>query len=72
MSLRAVIWVLGTEHFGQLIGGHQPSILAILEPLMEMEYIPVKQCALLFTCMFPDLFRTPLVSMTLVVCWLAG
>ena len=34
MSLRAVIWVLGTECFGQLIGGHQPSTSAVSVPLM--------------------------------------
>ena len=54
-SLRAVIWVSGTEHFGQLIGGHRPSTLAILLPLVEMEYIPVKQCALLIHPHVPQL-----------------
>ena len=34
-SLKAVIWVFGTEHFGQLLGGHQPSAAAVLVPLME-------------------------------------
>ena len=46
MSLEAVIWVLETEHFSQLIGGHQPSTSTLSMPLVEMEYIPVKQCAL--------------------------
>ena len=40
MCLGAVILVLGTEHFGQLIGGHQPFTLAILVPLMEFAYSP--------------------------------
>ena len=35
MSLGAVIWDFGTEHFRQLLGGHQPSTLAVLVPLME-------------------------------------
>ena len=35
MSLRAVVWVFGTEHFSQLLGGHQPSAAALLVPLVE-------------------------------------
>ena len=35
MSLGAVIWVFGTEHFGQLLGGNQPSTLAVSVPLVE-------------------------------------
>ena len=34
-NLQAVIWVFGTEHFSQLLGGHQPSAMALLVPLME-------------------------------------
>ena len=34
-NFQAVIWVLGTEHFSQLLGGHQPSTSAVLVPLME-------------------------------------
>ena len=45
-SLGAVIWVFGTECLGQLLGGHQPSTLAIWVPLVEQEYIPVELCAL--------------------------
>ena len=44
-SLRAVIWVSGTEQLGQLLGGHQPSTPAISVPLVEQEYIPVELCA---------------------------
>ena len=53
MSLRAVIWVLETVQFSQLIGGHQPSTSAVLVPLVEKEYILVKQCALLFHLLVP-------------------
>ena len=67
-SLRAVVWASGTEWLGQLLRGHQPSTLALLVPLMEQEYIPVEWCAYLFTCMCPELFWTPVVSVTLVVC----
>ena len=35
MNLKAAVWVFGTEHFGQLLGGHQPSAMAVLVPLME-------------------------------------
>ena len=35
MSLKAVIWVFGAEHFSQLLGGHQPSAVAVPVPLME-------------------------------------
>ena len=35
---------LGTEHFGQLLGGH--SATAISVPPMEYEYFQVEQCAL--------------------------
>ena len=41
-SLRAVIWVSGTEQLGQLLGSHQPSTLAVSVPLMEQEYISVE------------------------------
>ena len=34
-SLRAVIWVFGTEQLGQLLWGHWPSTLALLVPVME-------------------------------------
>ena len=34
-NLWAVVWVFGTECFGQLLGGHQPSAMALLVPLME-------------------------------------
>ena len=39
MSLRAVVWVPGTEQLGQLLRSHQPSTLAILVALVEQEYI---------------------------------
>ena len=35
MSVGAVVWVFGTEHFSQLLGGHQPSVMAVLVPLVE-------------------------------------
>ena len=44
--LGAIVWVCGTEWFGQLLGGHRPSTPAISVPLMEQEYIPVELCAL--------------------------
>ena len=34
-SLQTVIWVFGTEHFSQLLGGHQPSAMAVSVPLVE-------------------------------------
>ena len=34
-NLWAVIWDFGTEQFSQLLGGHQPSAMAVLLPLME-------------------------------------
>ena len=45
LSLRAVIWVSGTERLGPLLS-HQPSTLAILVPLMEQEYILDELCTL--------------------------
>ena len=39
MSLGAVIWVSGSEWFGQLLRSYQSSTLAISVPLMEQEYI---------------------------------
>ena len=54
-SLKAVIWVFGTEHFGQLLGGLQPSATAVLVPLMEKEYIQVEQCALFIHLFVPRL-----------------
>ena len=55
MSLGVVIWVFGTEHFGQLLGGHQPSTLAVLVPLVEEEYIQVELCALFIHLHVPRL-----------------
>ena len=34
-SLWAVVWVSGTKHFSQLLGGHWPSTLAVLVPFIE-------------------------------------
>ena len=45
-SLRAVVWVSGTEWLGWLLRGHWPSTLAILVPPVEQEYIPVELWAL--------------------------
>ena len=45
-SLGVVVWVSGTKHLGQLLGGHQLSTLVISVPLVEQEYIPVELCAL--------------------------
>ena len=53
--LRAVVWLSGTEQSGQLLGGHRPSTLAILVPLMEQEYIPVELCALFIHLHVPRL-----------------
>ena len=44
-SLRAVVWVFGTEQLAQLLGGHWPSTLAVSVPLVEQEYIQVELCA---------------------------
>ena len=54
MSLGAVIWVSGTEWLG-VLSSHRPSTLAILEPLMEQEYI---QDELSTLCMHPDFLGT--------------
>ena len=45
-SLGVVVWVSGTKQLDQLLGGHQPSTLAISVPPVEQEYIPVEPCAL--------------------------
>ena len=59
LSLRAVVWVFGTEWLGQLLS-HQPSTLATLVPLMEQEYILDVNCVpCLFICMYPDPFWEP-------------
>ena len=54
-SLGAVIWVSGTEQLGPLLGGHQPSILAISLSLVEQEYIPAELCALFIHLHVPRL-----------------
>ena len=56
-SLGAVIWVSGTEQLGQLLGGHQPSTLAISMPLVEQEYIPVELHALFIHLHVPRLVQ---------------
>ena len=45
MSLRAVIWVSGTEQ-SSLLTSHQPSTPAILVPFMEQEYNQEELCTL--------------------------
>ena len=54
-SLRAVVWVFGTERLGQLLGGHRPSTSAMSVPLVEQEYIPVELCALFLHLHVPRL-----------------
>ena len=46
MSLKAIVWVFGAEHSGNFLRSHQPSVAAILVPLMEREYIPTGECSL--------------------------
>ena len=55
MSLRAVIWVSGTERLG-LLTSHQPSTLGILVPLMDQEYNPEELCTLFLHVHVPRLF----------------
>ena len=35
MSLKAIVWVFGAEHPGNLLRSHRPSVMATLVPLME-------------------------------------
>ena len=46
MSLKAVFWVFGAEHSGNLLSSHQSSVIATLVPLMEEEYILTGKCSL--------------------------
>ena len=55
MSLKAVIWVFGTEHFMQFLGGHWPSAMAVSVPFLEKEYNQVEQCALFIHLLVPRL-----------------
>ena len=55
LSLRAVVWVSGTEGLGPLLS-HQPSTLAILVPLMEQEYIMDELHTLFIHLHVPRLF----------------
>ena len=34
-KLKAIIWVLGAEHFGNLLRSHQPSVATTSVPLMK-------------------------------------
>ena len=72
MSLRAVIWVFGTEQLGQLLRSLQPSTSAISVPLVGQEYNLDKLSVLFITLHVPRPFGNPLVSMTLVVWPLVG
>ena len=60
LSLRAVVWVSGTEWLGQLLRSHLPSTLAISMPLVEQEYILDELCALFIHLHVPRLFGEPL------------
>ena len=53
-SLRAVIWVFGAEHYGNIQRGHWPSVVAIMVPLVEQKYIPEVKCALLIHLHMPQ------------------
>ena len=65
-SLRAVVWVSGTEQLGSLLS-HQPSTLVTSMPLMEQEYILDELCILFIHVHAPRLLGNTLVSMTLVI-----
>ena len=54
-SLGSVIWVSGTEWLS-LLTSHQPSILAILVPLMEQEYNQEELCTLFIQVHVPTPF----------------
>ena len=56
MSLGAVIWVFGTEWWGQLLRSHRPSTLAISVPLLEQEYNLDELCVLLINLHVPRPF----------------
>ena len=51
LSLRAVIWVSGTEWLGPLLS-HRPSTLAISVPLVEQEYILDGLCTFFIHVLF--------------------
>ena len=61
-SLRAVIWVFRAEHSDNVQRGHQLSVVAIMVPLMEQEYIPEERCALFIHLHMPQVVWAPLVS----------
>ena len=65
-SLKAVVWVSGTEQLGPL-SSHQPPTLAISVPLMEKEYIQDELPTLFIHVHAPRLFGNTLVSAILVV-----
>ena len=67
-SLGAVIWVFRAEHSGNFQKGHQHSVVAIMVPLMEQEYIPEEKCALLIHLHVPQVAQAPLFSVGYVVC----
>ena len=63
MSLEAIIWVFGAEHSGSLLRSHQPSVMATLVPLVELQSTFLQESVLcLFICMCPRVSWTPLVS----------
>ena len=64
LSLRAVVWVSGTEWLGPLLS-HQPSTPATLVSLVEQEYILDELCTLFIHV--HALFGNTLLSMTLVI-----
>ena len=56
----------GTKHLG-LLSSHRPSTLAVSVPLEEKSITRMDSVTCLSICIYPDLSREPLVSVTLVV-----
>ena len=53
MSLKAIVWVFGAEHSGNLLRSHWPSVAATSVPLMEWEYILREKCSLFVHLLVP-------------------
>ena len=58
-SLRAVIWVFGTEWLGQLLRSHWPSTSGILVPHVEQEHNLDELCVLFINLHVPRPFWEP-------------
>ena len=60
MSLKAIIWVFGAEHSGNLLGSHRPFVMVPAVPLMEWKCLHTGKCPLFVPLHVPKIILSTL------------